>query len=442
MNRYERQIKALDQARLDHAQAIKALYDKERAEDRNLTDEERLEVEEHTKALRVLEEEKDEAKANLKTLEEAEEIGRKLGPAVPSLDARVTSEPQDRVFHSAQKTLGDAFIESKGYKDAINEYRENGGRFREGFAIPSVALESKGTLLEGAGGGGGGIAATVPQVVPGVVDKLFQRLTIADLLMSGQATTNSIRYVVEGTATSGAAGVAEGGTKPESTLGMTTTDEPIKKIATLLPVSEEMLEDAPAIQSYINGRLTLFVRIEEERQLIRGTSGGNEVQGLLTSRSVPVYAGGTAAGNKAVQLFKAMNGLRGSAFLEPDWTIMNPTDWQDIRLLTDTAGQFFGGGPFQGPYGNGQNRDASNQNNAAADVVWNKPVYVSSAVGAGTAIVGTQSSAQVWRRGGMRVDASNSHSTYFQLNLVAIRAEERVGLAVYRPGGFVEVRLS
>jgi hypothetical protein len=119
--------------------------------------------------------------------------------------------------------------------------------------------------------------------------------------------------------------------------------------------------------------LTLFVKIEEERQLIRGTSGGNEVQGLLTSRSVPVYAGGTAAGNKAVQLFKAMNGLRGSAFLEPDWTIMNPTDWQDIRLLTDTAGQFFGGGPFQGPYGNGQNRDASNQLSPAADMVWNKP---------------------------------------------------------------------
>ena len=50
------------------------------------------------------------------------------------------------------------------------------------------------------------------------------------------------------------------------------------------------------------------MQIEEERQLLRGTSGGNEVQGLLTSRGVPVYAGGTAVGNKAVQLFIAMNG--------------------------------------------------------------------------------------------------------------------------------------
>ena len=93
---------------------------------------------------------------------------------------------------------------------------------------------------------------------------------VADLLLSGQASTNSLRVVVEGTATSGAAGVAEAGLKPESTLGMTTTDEPVKKIATILPISEEMLEDAPAVQSYINGRLSLFVQIEEERQLLRG----------------------------------------------------------------------------------------------------------------------------------------------------------------------------
>ena len=340
------------------------------------------------------------------------------------------------------KTLGEQFTDSK----ASTRLRSRSTASRAGSARGSAralsALDAKGTLLEGAGGGGGAVAATVPQVVPGVVDKLFQRLTFADLILSGQASTNSFRYVVEGTATSGAAGVAEGGTKPESTLGLTTTDEPIKKIATLLPISEEMLEDAPAIQSYINGRLILFVKIEEERQLIRGTSGGNEVQGLLTSRSVPVYAGGTAAGNRAVQLFKAMNGLRGSAFLEPDWIVMHPTDYEAVRLLTDTAGQFFGGGPFMGPYGNGQNLAASGQVTGATDSLWGKPVYVTAATGAGTAVVGTRESAQVWRRGGMSVEASNSHSNYFQLNLVAIRAEERLGLAVYRPTGFVEVRLA
>ena len=53
----------------------------------------------------------------------------------------------------------------------------------------------------------------MPQVVPGVVGKLFQPLTIENLLLSGVATTNAVRYATEGTATSGAAGVAEGGVK-------------------------------------------------------------------------------------------------------------------------------------------------------------------------------------------------------------------------------------
>jgi HK97 family phage major capsid protein len=439
MNRFEREINAIRAKQKEHVEAFQAIYAKADQEDRATTEDENKEIQANHRAIQVLEEEKATAEEGLKTLKGVEDLGRSLGPAVPSMS--VGDEPHDRIQRHIAKSLGEQFTDSAQYKASIEEYRQS-GRFREGFSTGAVGLDAKGTLLEGAGGGGGAVAATVPQVVPGVVDKLFQRLTFADLILQGQASTNSFRYVVEGTATSGAAGVAEGGTKPESTLGLTTTDEPIKKIATLLPISEEMLEDAPAIQSYINGRLILFVKIEEERQLIRGTSGGNEVQGLLTSRSVPVYAGGTAAGNRAVQLFKAMNGLRGSAFLEPDWIVMHPTDYEAVRLLTDTAGQFFGGGPFMGPYGNGQNLAASGQVTGQTDSLWGKPVYVTAATGAGTAVVGTRESAQVWRRGGMSVEASNSHSNYFQLNLVAIRAEERLGLAVYRPTGFVEVRLA
>jgi hypothetical protein len=48
----------------------------------------------------------------------------------------------------------------------------------------------------------------------------------------------------------------------------------------------------------------------------------------------------------------------------------------------------------------------------------------------------------VWRKGGMSVEATNSNDTDFLLNLIAIRAEERLGLAVYRPTAYVEVRLS
>jgi HK97 family phage major capsid protein len=342
-------------------------------------------------------------------------------------------------------SIGEAFTSSAGYK-SIRSGRGNSwstGLVDVGPA--DVALAMKGTLLEGVGSpgsgtGGGWVAA--PQVVPGVVDKLFQPLTLEALLLSGQATGNTVRYAVEGTATSAAAGVAEGGLKPESTLAYSTRDEPIKKVATSLTISDELLEDAPAVQAFVNGRLSLFCRIESERQLIRGTSGGNEVQGLLTSRGVPIYAGGTAVGNRAVQLFKAMNGMRGSAFVEPDWIVLHPTDWETIRLLTDSAGQYFGGGPFQGQYGGQSMVTPNGQVTGAADTLWNKPVYVTATVGAGTAIVGNSQSAQVWNRGGLQVEATNSHASNFTLDLTVIRAERRFGLTCLRPDGFVEVRLS
>jgi HK97 family phage major capsid protein len=345
-------------------------------------------------------------------------------------------------FFTAMGDPGSRFIESDGYK-SIRTGR--GESFSSGLIEVGPALSAKGTLLEGTGAPGTGTAGGLlgaPQVVPGVVGKLFQPLTLEDLLLSGQATTNTVRYAVQGTATSGAAGVAEGGTKPESTLAFSTIDEPVKKVATSIVISDEALEDAPTVQQLINSQLGLFIRIEVERQLLRGAAGGNEIQGLLTSRGVPVYAGGTAVGNKAVQLFKAMNGMRGSAFVEPEWIAMNPTDWESIRLLTDTAGQYFGGGPFQGPYGSGQSISASGQLGGAADTLWNKPVYVTSALGAGTAVIGNSQSAQVWNRGGLRVEATNSHASNFVLDLTAIRAERRAALCVYRPNGFVEARIS
>ena len=203
------------------------------------------------------------------------------------------------------------------------------------------------------------------------------------------------------------------------------------------------MEDATSVQSFINSRLALFVQIEVERQLFRGASGGNEVQGILTSRGVPVYAGGTAVGTYADQLFLAMNGTRGSAFVEPEWIVMHPSDYQKLRLLKDTAGQYLGGGPFLGPYGNAGVVPSSGQITGAVDVVWNKPCYVTTGIGgAGTALIGSSAAATVWSKGGVSVEATNSHASLFTTDLVAIRAERRLGLACYRAGAFCEVRLS
>jgi HK97 family phage major capsid protein len=129
---------------------------------------------------------------------------------------------------------------------------------------------------------------------------------------------------------------------------------------------------------------------------------------------------------------------RGSSFVEPDAIVMNPADWLDLRLLRDgtggTVGAFFGAGPF-----------GSGSQNAGApglfeQSLWSKPVVLSDQIGAGTAIVGAYgAAAQIARRGGLTVEATNSHGTQFVEDLVTFRAEQREALQVFRPPAFTVV---
>ena len=62
---------------------------------------------------------------------------------------------------------------------------------------------------------------------------------------------------------------------------------------------------------------------------------------------------------------------------------------------------------------------------------------------AGTALVGAfRTAAQIFRKDGIRVEATNSHKDCFVKNLVAIRGETRLSLAVYHPAAFSEVILT
>ena len=67
-------------------------------------------------------------------------------------------------------------------------------------------------------------------------------------------------------------------------------------------------------------------------------------------------------------------------------------------------------------------------------------VVVTSAITVGTALVGAFSDgAAVFRKGGLRVEATNSHGTYFASDITTVRAELRLALGVFRPSAFVAV---
>lgn len=342
--------------------------------------------------------------------------------ALKSVDGSPFAMLEDTKPVEAQvKGIGEQVTESKAYLDAA---ASKGTRF-------STSVDIKATLTQA----GGGLGLLQPQYLPGITNVLFQRLTVADLIPSGQASGNSIIYMKESAVTNAAAAVAEGTAKPASDLNYTQTTETFKKIANYLKIVDEMLQDVPYVQSQVSGRLVYFVQQTEEAQLLSGSGAGANMTGILNR------AGLTAAQAKGTDtnldaIFKEITKIRSTAFVDPSAIVVHPNDWQLLRLAKDGQGQYYAGGPFTGAYGNSASFN-DRGNLAAGEMLWGLPVVVTTAITAGTALVGAfDTCAQIFRKGGITVEMTNSDQDDFVKNLVTIRAEERLALAVYRPAGF------
>ena len=143
----------------------------------------------------------------------------------------------------------------------------------------------------------------------------------------------------------------------------------------------------------------------------------------------------SAAGDEADALFRAITKVSTATGLTADGILISPADYQKLRLSKDSNGQYFGGGFFSGQYGQGGVQEQP--------PLWGLRTVVSPAVSVGTAVVGAfTQGATVYRKGGVRVESTNSHASDFTSNLVTIRAEERLALAVRKPAAFVKVTLT
>jgi HK97 family phage major capsid protein len=427
MRQSERKLKATEDELVRYSSEIQAIWKKAEDEEREPSEDERADVESKMKACETLKAQKADLEATIKVEEDVISHSKSINPDVPErVVVGESHEPETPMV----KSLGEQFVESKQYESTFAKGAP-GGQWSTG----EVKLDAKGTLLSGGTVAG---AASPYDYQAGIVETLFQRLTVADLLASGATTSPQVRYNKETAATSGAAGVAEGEAKPESNLTFTEVTEPVKKIATILPVSEEMLEDSAQIEAYINQRLSLFIKIKEENSLLRGL-GTNDLQGIIGRAGVNTFKAGTAT-TMVDHIFNIANATRGSSFLEPDGIVLNPTEWAKVRLSKDANNQYYGGGPFFSAYGGPSGGPAGSSQFMTNDVIWGLRVIATSAIGAGTALIGAfRQGAQVFRRSGLTVEASNSHEDFFRRNLTAIRAEERLALAVYRPSAFTTV---
>lgn len=289
-------------------------------------------------------------------------------------------------------------------------------------------------------------AATDVQVTPGalapalttidtnIVTGVRRRLTVADLLGSESISGTAITYFVEGALEGDFAIVGENGQKPQlHYANPTPVTEALKKIAGFIKESDEIIEDLPWFMSAINGRLLYNLGLFEENQLLAGSGVGANLAGILNRSGIQTETSADA-GDNADALFRAITKTALNSGLDADGIVINPTDYQALRLSKDANGQYFGGGFFAGQYGNGGIQEQP--------PLWGLRTVVTPAIAAGTALVGAFAQAgSVIRKGGVRVESTNSDEDDFTNNRVTIRAEERLALAVRRPSGFVKVTL-
>ena len=308
------------------------------------------------------------------------------------------------------KRLRQYIAEHKGYK----EFRA-GQRSTVVLDIPEYDFKTLITLTT--------VNAQTSRLAP--IDMALEERTVSDLMGQGSTDNNTIEYYEETTFTNNAATVAEGVAKAESAIAWTLRTENVRKIAHWIPATKESLDDVSFLESTIRTRLAFGVQRTEEAQLLTGDATGTNLRGLINRVGIQTQAKGADPTPDAIyRAMQKVRGAAGSGFAEPDAVVLHPNDWTDIKLLRTTDGIYIWGNPSaEGP-----------------DLIWGKQVRQTTGMTEGTGLTGAfRAHAQVIRREGVTVTLSTEHASYFIENKVAILAESRLALAVFRPSAFATI---
>jgi HK97 family phage major capsid protein len=245
---------------------------------------------------------------------------------------------------------------------------------------------------------------------------------VADLIPQTTTTQAAVKYMEETTYTNAAAETAEGGTYPESALAFTERLSPVQKIPTFIPLTDEQLEDVPRMRGIVENRLAFMIRQRLDLQIISGNGTAPNLRGILNVVGIQTQA--KAADPVPDAIYKGIVKVNTVGQAAANAVLMNPVDWQNIRLLRTADGIYIWGSPAD----------------AGPERIWGLRVAQAQAATAGTAVVGDFANfAELSVRSGLDVQVSNSHSTYFVEGKLAIRADIRAALVWYRPTAFCTV---
>lgn len=245
---------------------------------------------------------------------------------------------------------------------------------------------------------------------------------IRDLLPSGETSARSLKFPQRKLSADAknAAMVAEGAAKPQSDFAFEMVTTEVKKIAHYIKASDEILEDEPALRSYIDAQLIDGLRDVEDAQILKGDGTGQNLLGLYT---VATAYNRAATGTMLDVLIRAQTQLR---LVNRTLTgyVLNPEDWETIMLLKGTDNNYIWLNVLDG---NGNPR------------IMAKPVRDSTKLAKGEWLAGDfRRGAQLFDRRQANITVANQNEDDFVKNMVTILAEERLALVIYDRLSFIK----
>jgi|SRR5688572_21411746 len=327
---------------------------------------------------------------------------------VEQKSARMGSDEQH-----VEQTPGQMLIDSKEYK----EWKASGGMrsTQSGFVFPIKATITSVPTTN----------TTTVGVAPdyqGIFQGPQRRMTVRDLITPGRTESNAIQYVKETGFTNNAGTVSETMEKPQSHLTYELVQSAVVTIAHWIKASKQILDDFKQLASMIDGRLRYGLAYVEETQLLKGSGVGHNLNGIYTQATAYSAPISVPSPTKIDQLRLMM--LQAELAEYPSTGIvLHPSDWAAIELKKDTQGRYIIGNP-QG---------------TISPTLWGRPVVATQAMTVDTALVGAfMLGAQVFDREESNVVIASENQDDFIKNLLTVRNEERLALAVYRPEAFIK----
>lgn len=261
-----------------------------------------------------------------------------------------------------------------------------------------------------------GNAAHINNTALRLQEVVAQPLTIVELINWTPVTESLIPLLKESAHNFMADVVPEGETKPESELNFKVEELTISVIAHWVRVTNQLLNDMPALVAYIRGRMAYGIRLKLEYLVINGNT--TSFSGLLKTGNSIVLPALT----NPIDTVSAAKAKAFASYVPPDAVIMNPEDWSVIERTKGTDGHYIFGSPGA----------------TVTPVLWGVRVIQSAGMPKGKYWIGNVVMAtEGYIREDVAVELSTEDRDNFIKNLVTIRAEMRAAFGVIMPDACV-----